>query len=132
MPYQALADLVLASHVLVVVFVIVGLLLIVAGNLLQWRWAKAVWFRATHLLAIAIVVAESWLGITCPLTSLERALREKAHQTTYTESFIEHWLSEVLFYQAPEWVFTLAYSLFGLLVLITWWKWPPTWRQEEQ
>ncbi len=88
MPYQALADLVLASHVLVVVFVIVGLLLIVAGNLLQWRWAKAVWFRATHLLAIAIVVAESWLGITCPLTSLERALREKAHQTTYTESFI--------------------------------------------
>jgi hypothetical protein len=31
----------------------------------------------------------------------------------------------VLFYNAPSWVFTLIYSLFGALVAATWWRWPP-------
>ena len=131
MPYQVLADLVLASHVLIVAFVVFGLLLIILGSCLRWPWIRALWFRAAHLLAIAFVVAESWLGVTCPLTTLERLLRERAHQVTYKESFIEHWLSQILFYEAPSWTFTLAYTGFGVLVLFTWWKVPPKWRGKE-
>ena len=131
MPYQVLADLVLASHVLIVAFVVLGLLLIIVGSCLRWSWVNALWFRAAHLLAIAIVVAESWLGITCPLTTLEQAFRERALQVTYTESFIEHWLSQLLFYEAPPWAFTLAYTGFGVLVLFTWWNVSPKWRGKE-
>ncbi len=126
MPYQLLADAVLALHVAVVVFVVAGLVLVVAGNLRGWHWVNALWFRLAHLAAIAFVVAESWLGWTCPLTTLEMWLRVKAAAPTYAGSFIEHWLQRLLYYDAPSWVFTLGYSLFGLLVLATWWYFPPT------
>lgn len=132
MPYQLLADVVLALHVSIVVFVVVGLLLIILGNIFRWGWVNALWFRAVHLLAIVIVVAESWLGITCPLTTLESWFRAKAQQETYTGSFIEHWLTQLLFYEAPAWIFTLAYSAFAILVLLTWWKFPPKRQPEKQ
>ena len=70
--------------------------------------------------AIAIVVAESWFVVICPLTSFEMWLRAKAGETTYAGSFVEHWLQRVLYYEAPPWVFTVAYSLFGLLVAASW------------
>jgi hypothetical protein len=125
MPYPFLADLVLALHVAVVAFVLGGLLLVIAGNMLRWRWVNAPWFRVAHLASIAFVVAESWLGIVCPLTSLEVWLRGYAGQGTYSGGFVEHWLQRVLYYDAPAWVFTVAYSLFGLAVLATWWYLPP-------
>jgi len=125
MSYQILADAVLTLHVAIVAFVIGGLIVIVLGNIAGWQWVNRVWFRLVHLAAIGIVVAESWLDITCPLTSLEMWLREKAGAATYQGSFIEHWLQRILYYDAPAWVFMLAYTLFGLLVLASWWYFPP-------
>lgn len=123
--YQLLADAVLVLHLGVVLFVVVGLVLIVVGNVRAWWWVNALWFRLIHLITIAIVVAESWMGMVCPLTTLELWLRSKADATTYSGSFIEHWLQAVLFWQAPPWVFTLAYSLFGCAVAVVWWRFPP-------
>lgn len=123
--YQTLADLVLVLHVALVLFVVGGLVLIVLGNLRGWSWVNAWWFRLAHLATIAIVVAEAWWGIECPLTTLERWLREQARDSTYAGSFIEHWLQALLFWQAPPWVFTTAYTLFGLAVVGAWWRFPP-------
>jgi hypothetical protein len=39
--------------------------------------------------------------------------------------FIEHWLSRLLYWRAPPWVFTTAYTLFGLAVAAAWWRYPP-------
>ena len=125
MPYQLLADVVLATHLGVVLFVIGGLAAIVVGNRYDWRFVNGWWFRAAHLAAIAVVVAQAWLGIVCPLTTLESALREKAGGTGYETSFIEHWITRLLFYDAPTWVFTVAYTLFGLCVAAAWWRFPP-------
>jgi hypothetical protein len=125
MPYRLLADLVLATHFAVVAFVIGGLVLVVAGNACGWAWVNRWWFRLAHLAAIAVVVAQAWLGVVCPLTTLESALRVKAGGTGYDTSFIEHWLTRVLYYDAPAWVFTTAYSLFGLAVIAAWWRFPP-------
>jgi hypothetical protein len=108
MPYQALADAVLALHVAIVLFVVGGLLLVVLGNLRGWPWVNALWFRLAHLATIGIVVAEAWFGIVCPLTTLEMWLRSQARVPTYDGSFIE-----------------LAYSLFGLAVVASWWYFPP-------
>ena len=124
-PYQQLADAVLALHVLIVVFVVLGLVLTVVGNICRWNWVNNLQFRIFHLLAIAIVVAESWFGITCPFTILESWLRSLAQQATYQSSFIEHWLSQLLSYEAPGWMFTLAYSMFGVLAILSWWFYPP-------
>ena len=123
--YQLLADAVLTLHVLTVGFVVGGLVLILVGNLRGWTWVNAMWFRLAHLAAIAFVVAEAWFGVVCPLTSLEMWLRERAHASTYAGSFIEHWLQRILYYQAPGWVFTVTYSLFGLAVVAAWWYFPP-------
>lgn len=125
MPYQLLADLVLLLHFALVVFVVGGLPVILVGNLRGWDWVNGLAFRGLHLLAILVVVAESWLGIVCPLTALETWLRGSDVVAAYETSFIEYWVSRILFYEAPAWVFTIAYSLFALSVLATWWYFPP-------
>jgi polyferredoxin len=124
--YRALADAVLVLHVGVVIFVVGGLLLILLGNWRGWGWVNAWWFRLAHLAAIAVVAAEAWLGVVCPLTTLEMELRARAGGATYGGSFIGHWLQRFLYYDAPAWVFTLAYSLFAAAVAASWWWFPPT------
>ena len=127
LPYQLFADGVLTLHVALVAFVVGGLVLIIVGNVRRrpWQWVNNLWFRLAHLGAIAIVVAEAWLGFTCPLTTLEMWLRAQGGADTYGGGFIEYWFSRILFYDAPPWVFMIAYSLFGLLVLATWFRFPP-------
>lgn len=125
MPYQILADAVLAVHVAIVVFVVGGLVLILLGNRLGWQWVNRRWFRYLHLLAIGVVVLQAWLGVLCPLTTLEMWLRAEAGEAGYTGSFVQYWLQRLLYYEAPPWVFIAAYSLFGLAVLFAWWKFPP-------
>ena len=125
MPYQLLADIVLVLHFAVVLFVVGGLMAVLVGNWLGWRWVNNLWFRLAHLAAIGYVVVQSWFGITCPLTTLESWLREQAGLPSYSESFIEHWVQDLLFYQAPFWVFALVYTVFGALVLLSWWFYPP-------
>lgn len=128
-PTRWLADAVLVLHAGIVLFVVGGLLLIVAGNRVGWPWVNAWWFRLLHLAAIAIVVAESWLGIECPLTTLEAWLRAQAGQPVAGQGFVERWVSRLLYYRAPPWVFTLAYTVFGLLVVAAWWAYPPARRK---
>lgn len=128
LPYQLLADLVLILHISVVLFVVGGLVVIVVGNIRNWLWVNAPWFRIAHLAAIAFVVAESLLDITCPLTTLEMWLRTQASEAIYSGSFIEHWLQRVLYYDLPAWIFTFSYSLFALLVIAIWWYFPPSFK----
>lgn len=118
--YLLTADAVLILHALFVVFVVLGLVLIYVGLWRSWSWVRNYWFRVIHLGGIGFVVLEAWFGVICPLTIWEMQLREKAGAATYSGSFIQHWLQAILFYEAPGWVFTLVYTLFGGLVLASW------------
>jgi hypothetical protein len=118
--YLILADAVLLIHVLVVVFVILGLLATLVGGAMKWLWVTNPWFRLSHLICIGVVVTQAWAGVACPLTRLEMWLRSQAGQQVYSGSFISHWLSSILYYDLPAWVFTLAYTSFGGLVLVSW------------
>lgn len=118
--YARLADAVLILHVLFVIFVVAGLLLIYVGRWRAWPWVRNPWFRLLHLLAIGVVVLQVWFGVSCPLTVLEKGLRAQAGQTIFEGSFITHWLGELLYISAPDWVFGVAYTAFGALVLASW------------
>jgi hypothetical protein len=124
--YAILADLVLTTHVIVFLFVVGGLILILIGNLFSWYWVNSITFRLLHLCAILVVVAESWFGITCPLTTLENSLRVRAGSSGIGPSFVEYWFQRILFYEAPSWVFALAYTLFATAVVWAWLKYPPS------
>jgi polyferredoxin len=112
-----LADLILVVHVLFVLFAVLGFLLIVFGRFAGWSWIYNGVFRILHLVAIGFVVIQAWLGRLCPLTVWENALRSRAGQGAYEESFIQHWLQRLLYYDFEPWVFIVIYTVFGVLIL---------------
>ena len=118
--YAAIANAILILHAGYVLFVVGGLILILAGGVRGWQWVRNPWIRAVHLAAMGYVVFEASFGIVCPLTTLELWLRDLAGQTSYTGDFIAYWLRRLLFFEAPAWVFTASYSAFGALVLLSW------------
>ena len=118
--YLLAADLLLFGHVLFVAFVGLGLALILIGKPLDWACVRNPWFRFTHLAAIGVVVLQSWVGLICPLTTWEMALRQRAGDVVYSGSFISHWLESLLYFQAPAWVFTVCYTVFATIVAASW------------
>lgn len=114
------ADVILIIHVAFIAYVVFGLLAIYVGCFFKWSWIRNFWFRITHLMAIGIVVLQSWAGMICPLTIWEISLRKEAGDAAYSGSFIQHWLQSILYYSAPEWVFVVSYTAFGCLALAGW------------
>jgi Protein of Unknown function (DUF2784) len=123
--WRALADFVVVIHAAYVAFVVVGLLAIVAGWTLGWRWVRNVWFRGAHLASIALVLVESVVGLACPLTTLENSLRQRAGQAGYPSDFISYWIHRLIFYEWPPWVFFMLYAGFTTLVVAVYWLIPP-------
>ena len=124
MQYRVLADVVVAIHAVYVGFVVFGLIAILAGRAMGWRWVRNLYFRMLHLAAIGFVCFESIIGIDCPLTTLENALRLGGGQRGYGSDFIGYWLDRLIFYDLPPRVFMILYLAFGLLVLSTLWLVP--------
>ncbi|MCC5849982.1 MAG: DUF2784 domain-containing protein [Verrucomicrobia bacterium] len=118
--YLLAADAILFVHLLFVLFVVVSLLLILAGGIRGWAWVRNRRFRLLHFAAIGYVVVQAWLGMICPLTIWEMALRDRAGDATYTGGFIAHWMERLLYFEAPNWVFAVAYTLFAALVAASW------------
>ena len=118
--YSLAADAILVVHFAFVVFVVGGQIFVIVGYFQNWRWIRNLTFRICHILAIGFVVAQAWASQLCPLTIWESNLRYKAAEEAYQGSFIEHWVGRMIYYDAPQWIFILVYSLFGALVLISW------------
>jgi hypothetical protein len=117
-----LANAIVVVHLLIVLFVLTGVPLVYLGAARHWAWIRNWRWRLLHLVAIAVIAAESLLGIDCPLTVWEDRLRGEQIST----GFIERWIDRILFYDAPTRVFTAAYVAFAALVVITWVAVPPT------
>jgi len=129
-----LADGLVALHVAYVAFIVLGQLLILAGLIFRWDWVRNFWFRLAHLVAIAIVAVEAAFDYTCPLTTLEYYLRERAGQQPSAESFIGRLMQSFIVHDWPPWVFNVSHITFGFLVLLTFVlarpRWPWTTRRE--
>ena len=119
-----LADLIVVVHLGYVLFVLLGLVVIWLGVALRWPWVRRPLFRVPHLVCTLIVPIEALVGLVCPLTTWERELRYEAGQSPEEIGFVPRLARDLLFYQAPDWVFTLAYVLCGLVVLWTFFRVP--------
>ncbi|AYB53864.1 DUF2784 domain-containing protein [Ralstonia solanacearum] len=117
-----LADTVLVLHALVVLFIVGGLIAILAGAALKHDWVRNRAFRLTQLAAIGVVATLALLDVPCPLTVLEDWLRTG---TAGPQGFVQRWVSAWLYYDLPAWVFATAYVAFLLVVVVTWWRIPP-------
>jgi hypothetical protein len=115
-----IADVILVVHALFVLFIVGGFVLILLGAR-RWGWVRNRTFRILHLSAIAFVTAEALLGVTCPLTVWEDALRGVSAE----RSFVGRWVARLLYYNFPEWVFATAYCAFALAVIWAWRAIPP-------
>ena len=104
MPWQFLADLILLLHAAFVAFVVLG-------GLAVLRWPAMAW---VHLPAVAWGAAIEFGGWICPLTPLEVALRQRGGEAGYSGSFIEHYLTPVLY---PDGLTHSMQVVLGLTVL---------------
>ena len=81
------ADSVLLLHLAFILFVLLG------GAMTIWlRWIPFI-----HLPAAVWGFCVELTGRVCPLTYLENYFRIKAGQSGYTESFIEHYLLDIIY-----------------------------------
>jgi len=87
MLYRMAADAVLAVHFAFIAYVVLGGLLVAA-------WPRT---ALVHLPAAAWGALIELSGRPCPLTSWENALRIRAGESGYGESFIEHYLLPVVY-----------------------------------
>ena len=108
-----LADVLLVLHFSIALFIVGGLVLVWVGALARWNWVRNPWFRYLHVAAIVFVAAEALLGYACPLTLWEDLLRGGARP----ETFVGRWVYRLLYYHAPEWVFTTLYAAWAAATL---------------
>jgi hypothetical protein len=87
MTYRILADLVVAAHLLFILFGLLG------GFLVLWRR----WCLLLHLPAVAWICALEFNSWICPLTPLENSLRLRAGEAGYSGGFVEHYLIPLIY-----------------------------------
>jgi hypothetical protein len=116
------ADVILLVHVAFVVFIVGGLLLIWIGGWQKWRVVRNRCFRLWHVGAMALVLVQTLIGVICPLTVWEAALRERAGQPAYGDAtFVQYWLQRLLFWELPVSVFLVLYAGIMIAIVAAWW-----------
>ncbi len=116
-----LADALLVLHFALAAFIVGGLVLVWVGARAGWSWVRSPTFRYLHLAAIAVVAAEAVAGYACPLTLWEDLLRGGVRP----DSFVGRWIYRLLYYRAPDWVFTALYVAWAGATLVTLRRVPP-------
>lgn len=87
MLYRFAADAVVVVHFCFVVFVALG-------GFLAWRW-RWVWWP--HLASVAYGAGIVLVGWKCPLTDIERALRDAGREHVPDEGFVERFIEGVVY-----------------------------------
>lgn len=106
MIYRLLADVTVVVHLVFVLFVVGG------GWLVLYRRQLA-WLHVPAALWGAFIELAGWM---CPLTPLENWLRERGGRQAYTTSFVERYLTPVLYPQSLT--REVQWALGGLVLVV--------------
>jgi hypothetical protein len=105
--YRVLGELVMLLHFAFLAFVAVG-------GFLAWRRPQLL---PAHLAAAAWGLVSATVGVACPLTGWEDALRRRAGQDGLARGFIDTYLTGVVY---PEEHLLAVQVLVGALVVTSW------------
>lgn len=110
-----LADAVAALHAAFLVFVVVG-------GVLAWRWR---WLVVPHAAEVAWAVAVVVADLGCPLTPLEKRLRQAGGQQAYPGPFIDWYLAGRLYPADAEEAVRAGLAVVVVLSwAVLWARWP--------
>lgn len=116
--HEFLADFILYFHLLYVLGVLVPIPLIALGFWHGWKWVRRPWLRNIHVGMILFVVFEVFVGMICPLTEWEAALRARSPgENLYPEGFMAAWISKILFSDFEPWVYVIMYITTALIII---------------
>ncbi len=87
MMLQLTADLLVAVHFAFICFVVLG-------GLLVLKWHRLAWIHIPAAVWGTLVELKGWM---CPLTPLEQRFRVAAGEAGYSGSFIEHYLTPLIY-----------------------------------
>jgi hypothetical protein len=74
---EFIADLLMLAHAGYSLFVVLGLMMILLGMVLRWRWSRNRYFRVAHLAATIFLILRVWIGLACPFSATENVLRSR-------------------------------------------------------
>ena len=113
------------AHVAVIAFNVSGLIAIPLGAWRAWRFVRVFWWRALHLGALALVALQAVLGETCFRTIWESDFLARAGESASNEPIIQKWISRIIFWPFPLWVFAVLYVGVCIYTLLLWRLVPP-------
>jgi NO-binding membrane sensor protein with MHYT domain len=96
-----LADLVLLAHLAYLAF-------LPTGGFLAWRWPQVL---PAHIVAVVVGLVSITIGFDCPLTSWEQSLRRRGGRRTYTDGFVDHYLTGHVYPHGYAWLVQLVFAL---------------------
>ena len=121
----ALASAVLLVHLGVILFNLLGLIVIPIGAWLRWRFVRIAWWRLLHVGTWTVVAIQAILGRACFLTVWEADLLRGAGLSAATTPLVQRWVSALIYWPLPLWVFAVVYVSMCLCVAVLWWLVPP-------
>lgn len=110
----------MVAHFLLAAFVVSGLLVIPIGYKIGWTWVRNRRLGVSQASLIGFITAETIVGLTCPLTTLEHNLRGDSP----VRSFVGHWVERVLYWDLPHEIFINLYFLCFAWVVFLWKRFP--------
>ncbi|MGZ6014086.1 MAG: DUF2784 domain-containing protein [Caulobacteraceae bacterium] len=112
---------VLALHLLVIGFNVLGLVAIPLGAALGWRWVRVRWWRGLHVASWAVVALQATLGRACFLTLWQDQLAGAGPEPP----LVMRWVNGLIYWPLPIWVFSATYLVLFAAVIAFWRLVPP-------
>lgn len=119
---MTLAHLVLAIHVAIIAFNLVGLVAIPLGARFDWSFVRALTWRMLHVLSWGVVALQAAAGRACFLTDWQFEL---VGGQGNPDPLIARWANAVIYWPLPLWVFAVLYAAAFAFVLALLWAVPP-------
>jgi len=114
---ELFADLLMLAHAVYSLFVLLGLMLILIGMILGWRWNRNRYFRILHLAATVFLMARVWIGLACPFSAAENVLRSRISVPCPLGGAFHDVLHYCAFRATKPGYFAGCATLFGILAL---------------
>jgi len=115
------AGLIFAIHLAVIAFNVFWLIAIPLGAWQGWNFVRIFGWRRLHVLSLSVVAFQALMGQACFLTIWHASMTTSEPE----RPLIAEWVSRLIFWPLPLWVFTVLYCAIFAYTLALWFLVPP-------